>query len=149
MSNEASGAAREGPHGAIELSEQLVRTVNTQAKQVAGSAKNLVAGAGSSFHIEPTAAATLIKSCQDALDELELMGRDVVALAEAPQLGKSPGALVVASFTKDVANDPQGIKPAIENLKSTLNDMMAAYQKASTNYAETETALAQLFKDKS
>jgi hypothetical protein len=147
VSEQLGGAARQA-HGAINLGEHVAAVANVQAKQVEGGAKNLVAGAGSSFHVEPAAAATLIKSCQDALDQLDLLVNSTITLHQAPQLGTSPGANVISKFTQDVATDSQGILPAIISLKATLNDMIAAYRKASTNYAETEAHLAQSFQHK-
>jgi hypothetical protein len=123
------------------VAERLVQ-VNQQSAQIKSSATGFAAAAGTGFHIEPEAAATLIKSCQDALHELNLIGRDVDAVSQVPKLGRTPGADVVAPFTQKVATDDQGIRPAIDNLKQTLNDMIQGYQKASTNYAETEAILA-------
>ena len=39
--------------------------------------------------------------------------------------------------------------PAIQNLTKTLQDMIQAYQKASTNYAETEALVQQSMQAKS
>jgi hypothetical protein len=124
------------------VAEQLA-VVNQQSKQIQSSATSFAAAAGTSFHIEPEAAATLIKSCQDALHELNSIGRHLDTISQAPQLGQTPGAKVVAPFTQNVATDGQGMRPAIDNLKQTLNDMIQGYQKASTNYAQTESILAQ------
>jgi hypothetical protein len=118
-----------------------VAQINQQATQMQSSAKGFVAAAGSGFHIEPEAAAILIKSCTDSIHELEQLSDHIHAISQAPQLGQTPGAKVIAPFTQQVATDPQGIVPAIQNLKHTLTDMMQAYQKASTNYAETEAII--------
>jgi exo-beta-1,3-glucanase (GH17 family) len=53
------------------LGAQIAAQVNQQAVQIESSAKNFVAAAGTGFHLEPEAAATLIKACQDSLHELE------------------------------------------------------------------------------
>lgn len=119
------------------LSAQL-DLVNKQSAQIHSAAKGLASAAGGGFHIDPAAAATLIKACQDSLHELESIGRHVITVGQAPQLGKTPGADVVAPFTRESGGYPHGIAPAIDNLKATLNDMISAYQKASTNYAQTE-----------
>lgn len=127
---------------------ELAATISKQVKTIQSGAKNLVAGAGSGFYLEPEAAATLIKSCHDSLDQLDLLDRELSTLAQAPKLGISPGARAVAPFTLSVATDEQGIQHAIDGLKSILNDMITAYQKASTNYARTEEALARGFHNK-
>jgi uncharacterized protein YukE len=54
---------------------------------------------------------------------------------------------VIAPFTQQVGADQQGMAPAIESLKKTLADMITAYRKASTNYAETEAIVAQSLKN--
>jgi hypothetical protein len=112
--------------------------IAAQSAQIQASAQQLASNAGSGFHIEPEAAATLIKSCMTSLDELNQLEHHVITVGQAPQLGRTPAAEVVSPFTQQVATDPRGIIPAIQNLRQTLTDMMAAYRKASTNYAETE-----------
>lgn len=115
--------------------------VAAQSAQIQASAKQLSATAGTGFHITPEAAATLIKSCMHALDELNSLWRHTYTIKQAPQLGQTPAATVVAPFTQQVASDAQGMVPAIQNLRQTLTDMIAAYHKASTNYAETEAII--------
>jgi hypothetical protein len=135
------GVAGVGAAAGAEITQ-----VNLQAVQIESSAKNLVAAAGTGFHLEPEAAATLIKACQDSLHELDHLTGELMAISQAPKLGQSPGAQVVAPFTQQVGADQQGMVPAIESLKKTLADMIRAYQKASTNYAETEAIIAQSLK---
>jgi hypothetical protein len=67
-------------------------------------------------------------------------------VSQAPKLGQTPGAKIVSPFTQQVGTDQHGMVPAIESLKKTLADMIRAYQKASTNYAETEAIVAQSLK---
>jgi hypothetical protein len=141
MPDGAAGAAASGAQVAAQIAE-----INQQATQMQSSAKDFVAAAGSGFHIEPEAAAILIKSCQDSLHELENLTEELATISQAPKLGQTPGAKVVSPFTQNVATDPQGMRPAIENLKKTLADMITAYQKASTNYAETEAIIARSLK---
>jgi hypothetical protein len=141
MPNNAAGAAASGAQVAAQVAE-----INQQATQMQSSAKDFVAAAGTGFHIEPEAAAILIKSCQDSLHELENLTEELATISQAPKLGQTPGAKVVAPFTQNVATDPQGMRPAIENLKKALADMITAYQKASTNYAETEAIIARSLK---
>lgn len=120
--------------------------INKEAIQIKSAAKGFAAAAGKGFHIEPEAAATLIKACQESLADLNRLSVHLANLRQAPQLGQSPGAQVIARFTQNVANDSEGIAPAIADLRATLNDMIKAYQQASTNYAETEAIIAQSLK---
>jgi hypothetical protein len=123
-----------------ELAQQ-VALVNQQAVQIESSAKSFAAAAGSGFHIEPEAAATLIKACTDSIHELNALQAEIWTVSQAPKLGTTPGARVIAPFTQQVATDPQGMAPAIQSLIRTLTDMVQAYRKASTNYAETEAII--------
>lgn len=132
------------PGGQVAGAAQFVaRTaeIAAQSAQIQASAQQLSAAAGTGFHIEPQAAATLIKSCMTSLDELHGLQNHLDTVSQAPKLGQSPGAGVIGPFTQQVATDPQGIVLALQNLTQTLKDMMRAYQKASTNYAETEAII--------
>jgi hypothetical protein len=120
-----------------------METVSKQAAQIQSSAKSFAAAAGKGFHIDPEAAATLINSCRDALNELQALQNHLFAVAQTPQLGQTPGAQVVSPFTQSVATDTGGILPAIQSLQQTLTDMIQAYQKASTNYTQTEELVQQ------
>jgi hypothetical protein len=134
-----------GPDGqSVESAQIQQRTaeLNQQAAAMQASAQALKATAGTGFHLEPEAAATLIKACQDSLHELSTLQFHLGDISQAPKLGQTPGANVVAPFTRDVATDPQGIIPAITNLQRTLEAMEQAYRKASTNYQETEAIIA-------
>jgi hypothetical protein len=134
-----------GPDGqSVESAQTQQRTaeLNQQAAAMQASAQALKATAGTGFHLEPEAAATLIKACQDSLHELSGLQFHLGDISQAPKLGQTPGANVVAPFTRDVATDPQGIIPAITNLQRTLEAMEQAYRKASTNYQETEAIIA-------
>jgi hypothetical protein len=122
--------------------QQRTAEINQQAAAMQASAQSLKAAAGTGFHLEPEAAATLIKSCQDSLHELEMLQFHLGNISQAPKLGETPGARVIAPFTQNVATDPQGIIPAISNLQHTLEAMEQAYRQASTNYQETEAIIA-------
>jgi DNA repair exonuclease SbcCD ATPase subunit len=122
--------------------QQRTTELNQQAAAMQASAQSLKAAAGSGFHLEPEAAATLIKACQDSLHELNTLQRDVEQIRQAPKLGQTPGATLIAPFTQNVAMDPQGMIPALTNLQHTLEAMEQAYRQASTNYQETEAIIA-------
>ncbi|HYS40105.1 MAG TPA: hypothetical protein VEO01_31200 [Pseudonocardiaceae bacterium] len=120
--------------------------INQQAAAMQASAQSLKSAAGTGFHLEPEAAATLIKACQDSIHELDGLQFELMSISQAPKLGQTPGAKAIAPFTQDVANDPQGMIPAINNLRKTLEAMEQAYRQASTNYQETEAIIAQSLK---
>lgn len=134
----------EEPEGGAALDAQ-VDLINKQAAQIQSAAKGFASSAGNGFRLDPDAAATLIKACMDSLDVLDGMDADVHTVGQAPKLGRTPGANVVGPFTQESGTYPHGIAPAINNLKATLNDMVSAYKKASTNYEETEAVLSKLF----
>jgi hypothetical protein len=126
--------------------QEMSRSLADQAKAMSGSAGNLVAAAGTGFKLDPEAAATLIKGCRDALTELDHAAAIATALDAAPQLGTLAGAAQISGFTQQVATDDSGIVVAVHRLRATINQMMSAYQKASTNYQETEQMIADMLK---
>jgi hypothetical protein len=134
-------ASPEGGSAAPAEMQDRLAEISAESAQIKASAQNLSAAAGTGFHIEPQAAATLIKSCMTSLDELNTLQSHLTTVSLAPKLGESPGAQVIAPFTQQVATDPQGIVTALTNLRQTLTDMIQAYHKASTNYAETEAII--------
>jgi uncharacterized protein YukE len=136
------------PAATAEIQLRTIQ-INQQAAAMQASAQNLKAAAGTGFHLEPQAAATLIKACQDSLHELEDLQLHLDYISQAPKLGETPGAKVIAPFTQNVATDPQGMIPAITNLQRTLEAMEQAYRQASTNYQETEAIIAQSLKQQS
>jgi hypothetical protein len=122
--------------------QERVAELSQQAAIMQASAQSLKAAAGTGFHLEPEAAATLIKSCQDSLHELQGLQFELETITHTPKLGQTPGAHIVAPFTQDVATDAQGMVQAITNLQRTLQAMEQAYRQASTNYQETEAIIA-------
>jgi hypothetical protein len=139
----AANAAAQGVGAAAAGIAEQVALVNRQAATIQNSASSFASSAGSGFHIEPEAAATLIKACNESLRELVQLQNHLTTLDQAPKLGRTPGAQVVAPYAQRAATDAQGIRPAITNLQHTLQSMVQAYQKASTNYQETEAIIAQ------
>lgn len=128
------------PYGANDA--QMQQSL-AQVQQMAGSAQGLVAAAASGgFALEPSAADTLIKSCQDALDTLRVAEQHNFIISQEPKLGMTPGAKVVAPFTASVATHPtMGMVPALQTFKATLQQMLQAYQQAKQNYLNTEHAV--------
>jgi hypothetical protein len=114
-----------------------------QAAAMDGSAGNLLSAAGGSFKLDPQVAAALAASCQEAIDEIRGMDRDLANVQQAPKLGTLSAAKEVATYTQNVATDPQGIVQAMASLNATLQQMHDAYVKASTNYQETNDQIAE------
>lgn len=126
--------------------ESVILGTANQAAQMDGSAGNLLATAGKGFKLDPLVAANLAASCQTALDHIREMQTDLRVISEAPKLGTLTGAQAVATYTQNVANDPQGMLAAVESLKATLQQMHDAYIQASTNYQETNEQVADIMK---
>ncbi len=115
-----------------------------QAAQMDGSAGNLLAAAGKGFTLDPQAAATLAAACRSAMDTIRGMTRDLDNISQAPKLGTLEGAQVIATYTQNVATDPQGMLQAVESLNATLQQMHDAYLQASRNYQETNEQVADI-----
>jgi hypothetical protein len=140
--NDNSSLADDMAHAAGQFMHEFV----SQTKAMSGSAGNLIEAAGTGFHLEPDAAAILIKACQDSIKELDRLTSDLRNLEQAPRLGTLPGAVIVSEFTQRVATDHQGMIQGVHQLRATLVQMEQAYQKASTNYQETEQHLTDMLK---
>lgn len=113
-------------------------TAADQATVMDGSAANLVSAAGSGFKLDHEAAVTLATSCGESLAILNSVQQHIGTLQRAPKLGSLPGAPGIATFTRDVATDPEGIAKAVQSLQATLEQMQTAYEKAAANYEQTE-----------
>ena len=113
-------------------------TIADQATVMTGSATNLVAEAGTGFHLTPEAATALIASCDESLRALSHIQQDLTVVREAPKLGLTKGALGVSSFTQGVAIDTHGIVAAVLGLESTISQMRQAYVKAVAHYQAIE-----------
>jgi hypothetical protein len=138
------------PVALVEQRDQAAVSQGTgsQAAQMDGSAANLVKAAGGSggFKLDPAAAAQLAAACQTAIDHIRDMTDDLSIIEQAPKLGSLQGAQSVASYTQNVATDPQGMLQAVQSLQATLLQMHDAYIQASTNYQETNDQIADVLK---
>jgi hypothetical protein len=113
-------------------------TLFDQATVMAGSATNLVAAAGTGFHLTPEAATALIAACDESIQILRDLDADLIIVREAPKLGKTKGAQAVSSFTQQAGSDAHGIAAAVDNLRATIEQMRQAYQRAAANYQAIE-----------
>jgi hypothetical protein len=142
--DEGGGSPAE-PTAAIAQSVDLIAK---QSQTMATSSGLMLSSAQSGgFKIEPGAADALIKACTQSLTDLDNLMDDVNQVRLAPQLGQTPGAKLVSPFTQKVATDDQGIVQAIDNSKTTLQQMVKAYTQAKQNYLNTEDNVAQSLKD--
>jgi hypothetical protein len=103
-----------------------------------GSATNLVAEAGTGFHLTPEAATALIASCDESLKALANIQQDLFVLRNAPELGGIGTAKGVSLLTQGVAVDRHGIVAAVHGLAATISQMRQAYLKAAANYQAIE-----------
>ena len=126
--------------------EALITGTANQAAQMDGSAGNLLAAAGKGFKLDPQVAANLAAACQTAMDHIRDMTHDLDNISQAPKLGTLTGAQEIATYTQNVATDPQGMVQAIQSLNATLQQMHDAYVQASTNYQETNEQVADILK---
>jgi hypothetical protein len=127
--------------------ESVAQGSGSQAAQMDGSAGNLLATAGKGFTLDPQVAANLAAACQTAMDHISDMQIDLRVISEAPKLGTLTGAQTVATYTQNVATDPQGMLQAMQSLNATLQQMHDAYIRASTNYQETNEQVADILKN--
>ncbi len=131
-----------------EVGSPLTGTSAGQAAIMDGSAGNMVSAAGTGFKIEPSSAAIMAKSCLDGISAIDDMQGSVDVISKASNLGTLHGAQVVANFTQGVATNPgQGYADSLKSLRATLVQMAQAYQKASTNYEETNQQIADAMKN--
>jgi hypothetical protein len=117
--------------------------LGAQAQQMADSAKKLLASAqAGGFGFQPEAADTMIKALRDSIDDLDKLDQDLDIVSRAPQLGRTPAAVVVGPFTQLVAIDEQGIVRAVKNFRQMMVDMIAACEEAKNHYTQSDTSTA-------
>jgi hypothetical protein len=142
------GGSTPPPPSVPDISQALANlqsgngSIADQATVMTGSATNLVAEAGTGFHLTPEAATALIASCDESLKALGEIRQDLGIVQEAPKLGQTKGALGVSSFTQGVATDTHGIVAAVYGLEATISQMRQAYMKAAANYQAIEQQVA-------
>jgi hypothetical protein len=139
------GGSTPPPPSVPDINQALAnqaQSLASQATVMTGSATNLVAEAGTGFHLTPEAATALIASCDESLRALAGISQDLIVVQEAPKLGEIRGAKDVSSFTRKVAVDLQGIVAAVQGLAGTITQMRQAYLKAVANYQAIEQQVA-------
>lgn len=124
--------------------ESAIDQVIGQSRQLAESARSLVDSARSGgFGFHPEAADLMIAALNQSVLDLEGMRGNLASVSQAPKLGQTPGAVVVAPFTQKVATDERGVRQAVADLRQTLTDMITAYTEAKKNYDASDSISAQ------
>lgn len=102
-----------------------------------------------SFAISQEGADAYLKAIDSALMDLYKMDRHIGRLQQETKLGTSPDGTAMARYNQEsVAGGAgtTGIIPAIEQLRSALNEAREALQKAIENYREVDASNAGTYK---
>lgn len=101
-----------------------------------------------SFAISQDGAKAYLKAIDDAQQELRKIDADVLILRQEVKLGTSPDAQALVRYNKEGVEGgagTTGIVPAINQLKSALEEARQALQKAIENYREVDDASADTY----
>ncbi|WP_238598799.1 hypothetical protein [Saccharothrix sp. ALI-22-I] len=101
-----------------------------------------------SFAISEAGAQAYLKAIDDALSDLRKMDRQIGRLRQETKLGTSPDGTAMASYNQESVEGgggTTGIVPAIEQLRSALNEARDAMQKAIENYREVDSSNASTY----
>jgi hypothetical protein len=93
------------------------------------------------FSISPEGAEAYVKAIEAAQKDLRVVDQDTLALQQPTKLGTSPDGRAISSYNLESASGgagTTGIIPAIEQLKSALEDARLAMKKAVENYREID-----------
>jgi hypothetical protein len=101
-----------------------------------------------SFAISQEGAEAYLKAIDNALQDLRKMDRDIVRLQQETKLGTSPDGTAMARYNQESVGGgagTTGIVPAIEQLRSALQEAREALQKAIENYREVDSSNASTY----
>ncbi|WP_367134407.1 hypothetical protein [Saccharothrix sp. HUAS TT1] len=102
-----------------------------------------------SFAISEAGAQEYLKAIDNAQKDLRKMDNDVALLRQDVKLGTSPDATALTRYNREGVEGgagTSGIVPAIEQLKSALEEARLALQKAIENYREVDDSNAGTYK---
>ncbi|WP_461123413.1 hypothetical protein [Saccharothrix stipae] len=102
-----------------------------------------------SFAISEAGAQEYLKAIDGALMDLFKMDREIGRLQQETKLGTSPDGTAMARYNEESViggAGTTGIIPAIEQLRSALNEAREALQKAIENYREVDGSNASTYK---
>jgi hypothetical protein len=101
-----------------------------------------------SFAISEDGAQAYLKAIDAAQQDLRRMDSYLIKLSQETKLGTSPDGTAMARYNQESAHGgagTTGIVPAVEQLKSALEDARLALQKAIENYREVDSSNASTY----
>lgn len=101
-----------------------------------------------SFAISESGAQAYIKAIEDAQKEIRQLDRHMVVLQQPTRLGTSPDGQRMSEYNMESTNGgagTTGIVPALDQLKTALEDARLAMQKAVENYRAVDDASASTY----
>ncbi|MFD0199431.1 MULTISPECIES: hypothetical protein [Saccharothrix] len=102
-----------------------------------------------SFAISQDGAQAYLKAIDNAQQDLRRMDLQINKLRQETKLGSSPDGVAMARYNQESVEGgagTTGIVPAVEQLKSALEEARAALQKAIENYREVDGSNASTYK---
>jgi hypothetical protein len=102
-----------------------------------------------SFAISQDGAQAYLKAIDSALQDLRKVDQELGLLRQDVKLGTSPDGTAMARYNKESAEGgagTTGIVPAIEQLRTALDEARQAMQKAIENYREVDSSSASTYK---
>ncbi|MER5264431.1 hypothetical protein ABTZ99_20395 [Actinosynnema sp. NPDC002837] len=101
-----------------------------------------------SFAISQEGAEAYLKAIDSAITDLNKMDREINRLRQETKLGTSPDGTAMARYNQESVEGgagTSGIVPAVEQLRSALNEAREALQKAIENYREVDSSNASTY----
>ncbi|MEU4769606.1 hypothetical protein AB0H12_40925 [Actinosynnema sp. NPDC023794] len=102
-----------------------------------------------SFAISQEGAEAYLKAIDNAQQDLRKMDSYMIKLSQETKLGTSPDGTAMARYNQESVQGgagTTGIIPAMEQLKSALEEARLALQKAIENYREVDSSNASTYK---
>jgi hypothetical protein len=115
----------------------------------AGHAGSEAGGRVGGFAISQAGADAYVKAIDDALFDLEGVALDLQDLQQETKLGTSPDAQKISQYNMESAMGGAGtlgIVPAIDQLRTALQDARAAMDQAVKNYRAVDDASANAYR---
>ncbi|WP_285747461.1 hypothetical protein [Lentzea sp. NBRC 105346] len=114
------------------------------------SAKQLSAAASSGgFKVSKEGAQAYISALQKAIDDVRGMDLDLLEIQQETKLGTSPDGQTLSRYNNETAlggAGTAGLVPAIDQLKTALDDAKAAMEAVLRNYENVDSSNASSFK---
>ncbi|MGW6449401.1 hypothetical protein [Lentzea sp. NPDC055074] len=107
------------------------------------------AASSGGFTVNPEGAKAYVAAIQRALDDVFAMEQDLVDVVQETKLGTSPDGKTLSKYNQEGAMGgagTTGIVPAIEQLRTALDDALAAMKTVLQTYENVESANATSFR---